>query len=77
MTTIQRFMSGKILHNNSLILTEDNMNEISDEKKAKILYQLCSPFIDKEQKDRIDTLLKMSNDNYKIVIKQMFKELIK
>lgn len=77
MTTFKRFMSDKIFHNDSLMLTEDNINEISDEKKAKILYQLCSPFIDKEQKDRIDTLLKMSNDNYKIVIKQMFKELIK
>lgn len=77
MTSIQRFMSSKILHGDSLVLTEDNINEISDEKKAKILYQLCSPFIDKEQKDRIDTLLKISNDNYKIVIKQIFKELIK
>lgn len=77
MTSIKRFISSKILNGDSLVLTEDNINEISDEKKAKMLYQLCSPFIDKEQKDKIDTLLKMSNDNYKIVIKQIFKELIK
>lgn len=77
MTSIKRFISSKILNGDSLVLTEDNINEISDEKKAKMLYQLCSPFIDKEQKDKIDTLLKMSNNNYKIVIKQIFKELIK
>lgn len=77
MTSIQRFMTGKILHGDSLVLTEDNFNEVTDEKKAKILYQLCSPFIDQKEKDKIDTLLKMSNENYKLVIKQIFRELIR
>ena len=72
---MMKLFHDKVLVNDALVLTEDNMNEISKDKKIKILYELFISLFDDDVKNKFNTLLKMSNNNYLFVIKQLFKEI--
>ena len=59
-----------------MILTEGNINEIEENTRAKIIYELISVCLTNEEKQDIETVLKLNNDNYKTVLRSVFKILL-
>ena len=67
-------------NNNSkmeMILTEGNINEIEENTRAKIIYELISVCLTNEEKQDIETVLKLNNSNYKTILRSVLKLLLR
>lgn len=59
-----------------MILTEGNINEIEENNRAKIIYDLISVCLTNEEKQNIETVLKLNNNNYKTILRSVLKLLL-
>jgi len=59
-----------------MILSEGNINKIEENNRAKIMYDLISVCLTNEEKQDIETVLKLNNDNYKAILRSVLKLLL-
>ena len=59
-----------------MILSEGNINKIEENNRAKIMYDLISVCLTNEEKQDIETVLKLNNGNYKTILRSVLKLLL-